>query len=163
MIFRSSIINGYAQSAQQDRHNNDIKPENLSSSSDSQLARHNLSAMDQIDVKPNIFNLKNEYPNHSSMHNSKSEYSKPEYQSPSEGGIASYESENYHRSIEDERDQQTSQNCDESNGNSQRRKGGENVVDMIDDDEEDEIEEAENLSLNNNSANTDHSHMDKFN
>ncbi|XP_077288493.1 forkhead box transcription factor P isoform X3 [Arctopsyche grandis] len=110
--YRSSLMNGYGQAGQNDRHNSDIKPENLSSSSDGQITRHNIPGMDPVDVKPNIFNLKNEYANHSSVHQSKSEY-----QSSAESGLANYESEsNYHRHMDDDRDQQQSQNCDDNNG-----------------------------------------------
>lgn len=157
-------MNGYGQSGPNDRHNSDIKPENLSSSSDGQSGRHNISAMDTVDVKPNIFNLKNEYGNHSTVHQSKSEFPPP-----GESSLANYDSDpNYHRHHDDDREPQQAQNCDENNGSlrgldSMHRKSEDNnVVDMIDDEEDDDIEEAENLSLNNNGSNNDHSHIDKY-
>lgn len=161
-------MNGYGQSAQNDRHNSDIKPENLSSSSEGQTGRHNISGMDPVDVKPNIFNLKNEYGNHSTVHQSKSEYNKSEFPPPGENSLANYDSEtNYHRHLDDEREPQA-QNCDENNGSLRgldslhRKSEDNNVVDMIDDEEDDDIEEAENLSLNNNGSNNDHAHIEKY-
>lgn len=134
-------MNGYAQSLQSN-HNSDVKPENLSSSSDGQVSRHGLG-QDSMDVKPNVFNLKNEF-NHNMIHHSKQEYQSGEY-----------ENHNY-----DDRDH-SNQNCDDIKRNiDNARKAADDVIDMVDE-EEDDMEEAENLSLNNNGSNNDH--LDKIN
>lgn len=150
-------MNGYSHSLQS-HANSDIKPENLSSSSDGQLGRHG-HPQEPLDVKPNIFNLKNEFSNHSAMHHSKHEYNSKSDFHPSIENSVNYESESYHRqNLQDDRD-----HCEDAGRGLHHIKGAEGpIVDMMDD-EDDDIEEAENLSLNNNGSNADPAHAEKIN